>query len=66
MTDQVRKILDCYGSENPGVLNLFSGGRKQSDEAFWPKRARSATAADSAQLSGGILSSATKRPFAPP
>ena len=128
MTDQVRKILDCYRSENPGVLtNLarilnhgrlggtgrviilpvdqgFEHGPARSfapnppayDPAyhfqlaidaglnayasllgfleasaadfaamklFSPKRAQSATAVDSAQLSGGIPSSGTKWPL---
>ena len=36
MTDQVRKILDCYRSENPGVLTNLAG---YSITAGWQERA---------------------------
>ncbi len=46
--DRVRHVVQS--AFNGRRIVLFSGGPKQSDEALWPKRARSATAADSAQF----------------
>ena len=59
--NRVRHVVQSVSMD--AELSFSPVDQSKAMKPFWPKHARSATAADSAQLSGGILSSATKRPL---
>src|SRR5688500_19373130 len=56
-------VMSYKALSTDGALSSFRVDQRKAMKPFLPKRARFATAADSAQLSGGILSSGTKRPL---